>query len=139
MGKQFIGRYNRSIDNKFRLQLPPKIVEEGENDFILSCGLDGCLSVYPRSSFDKLVEKMNDFDYLDDKKRAFIRLTSGSALPVSLDSHGRISIGKDVAEQFSLSSQVTIIGVLDHFEIWNPTLYSKYIASSSLAGFGKGL
>ena len=78
-------------------------------------------------------------DYLDDKKRAFIRLTSGSALPVSLDSHGRISIGKDVAEQFSLSSQVTIIGVLDHFEIWNPTLYSKYIASSSLAGFGKGL
>lgn len=137
MGKQFIGRYNRSIDNKFRLQLPPKLVEEGESDFILSCGLDGCLSVYPRSSFDKLVEKMSEFDYLDEKKRAFVRLTSGSALPVSLDSHGRISIGKDVAEQFSLSNQVSIIGVLDHFEIWNPTLYMQYLNRSALTGFGK--
>lgn len=137
MGKQFIGRYNRSIDNKFRLQLPPKLVEEGESDFILSCGLDGCLSVYPRSSFDKLVEKMSEFDYLDEKKRAFVRLTSGSALPVSLDSHGRISLGKDVAEQFSLSGQVSIIGVLDHFEIWNPTLYMQYLNRSALTGFGK--
>lgn len=132
MGNVYLGTYNRSLDNKFRLQLPPKLLPNEEKEFVLSCGLDGCLSVYPKEGFDKLVEKMSQFDFLDDKKRAFVRLTSGSALPISLDSHGRISIGKDIAERFSLSGSVTIIGVLDHFEIWNVALYEKYLLKSSL-------
>lgn len=132
MGNVYLGTYNRSLDNKFRLQLPPKLLPNEEKEFVLSCGLDGCLSVYPKEEFDKLVEKMSQFDFLDDKKRAFVRLTSGSALPISLDSHGRISIGKDIAERFSLSGSVTIIGALDHFEIWNVALYEKYLLKSSL-------
>lgn len=132
MGNVYLGTYNRSLDNKFRLQLPPKLLPNEEKEFVLSCGLDGCLSVYPKEGFDKLVEKMSQFDFLDDKKRAFVRLTSGSALPISLDSHGRISIGKDIAERFSLSGSVTIIGALDHFEIWNVALYEKYLLKSSL-------
>ncbi len=132
MGNVYLGTYNRSLDNKFRLQLPPKLLPNEEKEFVLSCGLDGCLSVYPKEGFDKLVEKMSQFDFLDDKKRAFVRLTSGSAMPISLDSHGRISIGKDIAERFSLSGSVTVIGALDHFEIWNVALYEKYLLKSSL-------
>jgi len=132
VGNVYLGTYNRSLDNKFRLQLPPKLLPNEEKEFVLSCGLDGCLSVYPKEGFDKLVEKMSQFDFLDDKKRAFVRLTSGSAMPIGLDSHGRISIGKDIAERFSLSGSVTVIGALDHFEIWNVALYEKYLLKSSL-------
>ena len=36
------------------------------------------------------------------------------------------ALGSAIAKRYSLSSEVVIIGVLDHFEIWDKTSYEEY-------------
>ena len=44
----FMGEYSHSIDAKGRLIIPSRFREELGEEFVLTKGLDGCLSIYPR-------------------------------------------------------------------------------------------
>ena len=43
----FMGEYSHSIDTKGRLIIPSKFRELLGEEFVLTKGLDGCLSIYP--------------------------------------------------------------------------------------------
>ena len=43
----FMGEYNHTIDAKGRLIIPAKFRELLGEEFVLTKGLDGCLSIYP--------------------------------------------------------------------------------------------
>ena len=43
----FMGEYNHTIDAKGRLIIPSKFRELLGEEFVLTKGLDGCLSIYP--------------------------------------------------------------------------------------------
>ncbi len=42
----FMGEYSHTIDAKGRLIIPAKFRDELGEDFVLTKGLDGCLSIY---------------------------------------------------------------------------------------------
>ena len=44
----FMGEYSHSIDAKGRLIIPSRFRDELGDEFILTKGLDGCLSIYPQ-------------------------------------------------------------------------------------------
>ncbi len=128
---KYFGTYDRSLDEKGRLQLPPKLLEkEGDNAFYLLKGFDGCMAIYNQEGFDRYLEKLEGLDFFDDKTRAFIRATTSSIVTLKFDSHGRLFFGKAVLEAYGIKKDVTIIGCLDHFEVWDPASYARY----SLAG-----
>ena len=43
----FMGEYNHTIDAKGRLIIPSRFRELLGEEFVLTRGLDGCLSIYP--------------------------------------------------------------------------------------------
>ena len=43
----FMGEYNHTIDTKGRLIIPSKFRAQLGEEFVITKGLDGCLSIYP--------------------------------------------------------------------------------------------
>jgi MraZ protein len=113
------------------------------NRFYVLRGFEGCVSVYCQEQFDKLLEQLSSLSYLDEKARSYVRIASSSVNELEVDSHGRISLSKDLVDAYKIQNEVVIIGVIDHFEIWDKTSYTKYhdeksplfeeLASSTLA------
>ena len=54
----FMGEYSHSIDAKGRLIIPSKFREQLGEEFVLTKGLDGCLSIYPMDEWTAFEEKL---------------------------------------------------------------------------------
>ena len=54
----FIGEFLHSIDEKGRLAVPIKFRADLTQGAIVTKGLDGCLFLYTRTEWDKLVQKI---------------------------------------------------------------------------------
>ena len=54
----FMGEYNHTIDAKGRLIIPSKFRELLGEEFVLTKGLDGCLSIYPMDEWEAFEEKL---------------------------------------------------------------------------------
>ncbi len=130
MGK-FFGTYERTLDAKRRLQLPAKLVREMPDRFYALRGFEGCLSIYGEEDFARLQESLSKLSYLDATARSYIRLASGSVSELEVDAHGRITISADLAAAYGIGQNVVIIGVLDHFEVWDAAAYQKYLSERS--------
>lgn len=128
MGK-FFGTYNRSLDEKNRLQLPSKLVGEMPKSLFLVRGFEGCLMAYLSTDFDKFYEKLGTLDYFDEESRHFVRIASSSVSECDVDAHGRLLLGKDVAASYHIGKEVSIIGAIDHFEIWDASAYEEYMGN----------
>jgi MraZ protein len=124
---KFFGTYNRTLDEKNRLQIPSKLVQEMPSRFYVLRGFEGCLSIYEESEFNALLSKLEALSFLDATARTYVRLASSSASELDVDSHGRITISTELASTYHIGADVTIIGVLDHFELWDKAAYMKYL------------
>ena len=54
----FMGEYNHTIDAKGRLIIPSKFRELLGEEFVLTKGLDGCLSIYPMDEWEAFEMKL---------------------------------------------------------------------------------
>ena len=50
----FIGEYQHNLDAKGRIIIPSKFRDELNTNFILTRGLDGCLTIYSESQWEKM-------------------------------------------------------------------------------------
>lgn len=128
----YYGSYDRILDNKGRLQIPARLNKADEKIFYMLRGFDGCISIYPSKNFEALMEKLSNKDFEDEDSRAQIRIITSSINELNVDSHGRIAIPKAVLNDYRIGSEVKIIGVLDHFEIWDTLAYATYTLQHSL-------
>ena len=72
------------------------------------------------------MEKLQAKDYFDPDSRRDVRLALASVKELPVDIHGRVLLGKDTLRDNGIGHEVTIIGVLDHFEIWDSLAYARY-------------
>lgn len=124
----FFGHYEHSLDDKGRLLLPRKIKEELKDNsplYILK-GFEGCLSVYSEAEFLKLCEECEKISFNKKNSRSYLRAVLSSVIELSLDKVNRIQIPKDTLTRFHITKNVIIIGVGDHFEIWDKESYLRY-------------
>lgn len=127
----FFGTYSRTLDDKNRLQIPTKLVESMPSRFYVLRGFEGCLSVYPEENFQKLLANLQSLSFNDEANRAYIRMALSSACEMDVDSHGRIALTKQLVDDYKIGKNITIIGVLDHFEIWDEASYKQYLLTNS--------
>ena len=127
----FFGFYEHSLDDKNRLMIPRKMREEsGMKVFILK-GFDGALSVYKAVTFEKMVQDIETLPFNLKNSRDYIRTALASACELDVDKQGRIMIPTLLINKFHIGKEVVVIGVGDHFEIWNKELYEKYESETS--------
>ena len=137
----FIGSYFHSIDEKGRLVIPSKLRDElGSKAYILK-GFDGTLSIYKESSFLELVEKLQKLPFNKKKARAYLRVQLASACELDIDRQGRALLPTQLLAKYNIGKEVTVVGALDHIEVWNKAEFEEYekSADSSFEDFAEEL
>jgi MraZ protein len=125
----FRGHFRHTIDPKGRLSIPAKfrdVLREGGNDRLVMAPNGTSLDVYPEDKWRELEERLNTLPKLDQDRRRFQHVYLSAGLDVMLDPHGRIQILQDYRERGALAKNVVIIGMMDHFEIWDEDRWSHY-------------
>ena len=116
----FFGEYEHAIDDKSRLTLPARFRAVLADGVFLTKGLDGCVDVYPRETWNvKVVERIGSLDSLLPEARTLQRHFFGAATEDVPDKQGRVHLPAPLVRHANLSKDVTLIGNNDHLEIWD--------------------
>ena len=127
----FYGQKEAAIDDKGRLVLPAIYRYEITGQTCFVCyGLDGCMELYPQSIFEKIEANFssNSFE-TDAKARRVKRVFLSNSFNVQIDSHNRILLPKSLIEKTHTNKKVVILGIGDHLQIWDQTMYEKISVS----------
>lgn len=123
-----MGEYNHTIDAKGRLIIPAKFREALGEEFVLTKGLDGCLSIYPMDEWKIFEEKLKVLPLTDKNARAFVRFFVAGATSCELDRQGRILVPGTLREFAGLEKEVVLTGNLTRIEVWSK---EKWIQNSN--------
>lgn len=124
------GTFRRSVDDKQRVGIPRRLrmgLTTAEPTVLyLAPGTDGSLALYSEAEFARLGERLAAASPTGPNVRAFSRLFYAQAQPVEVDAQGRIRVPPELAELAKITSEVVLVGVRDHLELWNPTSWDQY-------------
>ena len=123
----FMGEYHHNIDEKGRLIMPSKFRDALGDSFIVTRGMDSCLFVYPKESWDNLTNELNQLSFTKKDVRAFQRFFLSGATMCEFDKQGRINITTPLADYATLSKECVIIGVNDRIEIWAKEKFDNFL------------
>ena len=87
----FMGEYNHTIDAKGRMIIPAKFRELLGEEFVLTKGLDGCLSIYPMDEWEAFEQKLRALPLTNKNARTFSRFFVAGATTCELDKQGEFS------------------------------------------------
>lgn len=121
----FMGEYNHSIDEKGRLIIPSRFRELLGEEFILTKGLDGCLSIFPQEEWEPFVEKLRSLPLASKDARTFSRFFVSGACICNLDKQGRILVPPTLREFAGLQKDVVLAGNLNRIEVWSKEAWSR--------------
>ena len=121
----FMGEYNHIIDAKGRLIIPARFRELLGEEFILTKGLDGCLSIYPMDAWEAFETKLRALPLTNKNARTFTRFFVAGATNCELDRQGRILVPQTLREFADLEKEVVLTGNLDRIEIWSKEKWSE--------------
>jgi MraZ protein len=131
----FKGQETYSIDNKGRVNIPAKMRKslspEANDTFVITRGVDKCVVAYPYDEWRKYEEKFEKLNQYDEKNRYFLRVLLMWSEEVKIDAQQRITIPKILSEFASIDAKVSIIGMIDHIEFWNPDIFNSYIGEQN--------
>lgn len=125
----FFGRYERSLDAKGRLILPPRLRESFRPTAYLTAYLDGCLALWTADEFERQWAEMEASQHRGTRERIVARLWSSGIDEIQLDSQSRFPIASHLREYARLDgeSEVFIVGAMNRLEIWNPDEWQRRI------------
>ena len=127
----FFGNYQHSLDTKGRVFIPAKFREGLEDSFMLTKGLDDCLIAYSFVEWDKFTRNLEKVPFTDVDARELRRQIYSSAIECEQDKQGRILINTDLRDLVGLTKDVSFVGTMDNFEIWDQ---QKWIESKQKFG-----
>ena len=115
----FMGEYNHTIDAKGRLIIPSRFRELLGEEFVLTRGLDGCLSIYPMDEWVAFEEKLRALPLTNKDARTFSRFFVAGATTCQLDKQGRILVPQTLRQFAGLDKDVVLTGNLNRIEVWS--------------------
>jgi MraZ protein len=129
---RFRGRYNFSIDEKGRINIPAKfrklLTPEAEETFVICRAPDNCLWAYPKDEWERFEDKLLSMPMSREVNR-FQRTLQNTLADTTLDKQGRISLTQYQMEIAGITKDVSIIGRGDNLEIWDRKRFEEYTGS----------
>lgn len=123
----FMGEYHHNIDEKGRLIMPSKFRYDLGETFVVTRGIDSCLFVYPKETWNNITSKLNELSFTKKDVRSFQRFFLSAATICEFDKQGRINITSPLADYADLTKECVIIGVNDRIEIWSKDNFDKFL------------
>lgn len=121
----FTGSYERTLDGKGRLVLPPKVRSKlPEGGFLVP--LNGCLGLYPAEAFKDLVDRMTARVRNEQMPADALVAITSSAEEVELDAQGRIGLPPRLRSRAAIdTNDVVVVGASNHVQIWNTARWAE--------------
>jgi MraZ protein len=125
----FIGEYHCKLDVKGRMLIPSdmrkQLSPEDQGQFVISRGVDDCLSMYTSSEWGVVMSKLRKLNRFKAKDRKFARMFQKGATKVAADGSGRVLLPKDLLGWAGIKKEVVIVANVDLWEIWDKQSYEK--------------
>jgi transcriptional regulator MraZ len=112
------GAYDHTLDDKGRVSLPAKHRSELGDTLVLWPGLDGQINVYPLAVWKTVADNVAAQNQALRSVRDLTRILH-TATECQVDRQGRILIPPSLRTGAQLDTDVVILGVHDHVEIWS--------------------
>jgi len=135
----FMGEYSHIIDAKGRLIVPSKFRELLGDEFVLTKGLDGCLSIYPMDEWKAFEEKLKALPLTNKNARTFSRFFVAGATACELDKQGRILVPATLREFAGLEKDVILTGNITRIEIWSKAKWSENSNYDDMDAIAEGM
>lgn len=135
----FMGEYSHTIDAKGRLIIPSKFRELLGEEFVLTKGLDGCLSIYPMDEWTAFEEKLKALPLTNKNARTFSRFFVSGATSCELDKQGRILIPATLREFAGLEKDVVLTGNITRIEIWSKEKWAENSSYDDMDAIAEGM
>ena len=135
----FMGEYNHTIDAKGRLIIPSKFRELLGEEFVLTKGLDGCLSIYPMTEWEVFEKKLRALPLTNKNARTFSRFFVAGATMCELDKQGRILVPQTLREFAGLDKDVVLTGNLERIEVWSKEKWSENCDYDDMDAIAQGM
>ena len=127
----FIGEFHHNIDDKKRLIIPSKFREELGDEFVITRGIENCLYVYSKTSWDEITHKLGTLPFTKKNARSFNRFFLSGATVAEFDKNGRVLITSPQLSYAEITKECVIIGVGDRLEIWSHEKWNDFYSSAS--------
>lgn len=129
------GTFERSLDEKQRVALPKplrdQLCSEQSNTFFVAPGNDKCLALYSCTAFQELADRLTKLSSGQSDVRNFLRIFYSQAESLEADKQGRIRLPARLVTFAGLESQVVVVGVRDHAEIWQAERWQQIVAANA--------
>ena len=125
------GRNTVSLDPKGRLAIPSRFrmafPEDQQNDIILTRGFDPCITGYYSDSWKEFQEIFYDNELSQEEMDLIEREFVGRKQESTFDKQGRVTLPPHLVKYAHLDglNEVTVIGIRNRIEIWNPNVYDE--------------
>ena len=126
--KMLFGSFEHQLDEKGRIILPSKLRTALSEKLYIIKGYEGCLSVFCEKDFENYIKKIQELPYNEKLTRDVVRVAMSSVSELIVEKQFRIQLPKEVIERYKISKELTIVGVIDHIEIWNRDKWVEYLA-----------
>jgi MraZ protein len=128
------------LDAKGRMTVPTKhrdaLDAQCERRLTLTRHPDGCLLLFPRPVWESHRERLAA---LPISARAWTRIFIGNACDVDMDATGRILIAPELRSAAALSREVMLLGMGNHFEIWDAGILAAKEQAAIAAGMPESI
>jgi MraZ protein len=129
------GTYQCSLDEKSQLTLPRALRDQLDSDdtVLLSPGPDKCLWLTNSAHLERLGERLDQSQAHEADVRVFKRLYFAQTEKLTVNSDGRVSIPERLAQFAGLHQELVLVGIDDHFELWDAARWRQYTQQKSAA------
>jgi MraZ protein len=127
------GTYQCSLDEKGQLTLPRAIRDQfgGCDTVLLSPGPDKCLWLTNQPHLERLGERLEQSQANEADVRVFKRLYFAQTEKLPVNGEGRVGIPERLAQFAGLHQEVVLVGIDDHFEVWDAARWRQYTQQKS--------
>jgi MraZ protein len=128
----FVGRYDRSVDLKGRVILPPRLRSAFDTTGgYLAPHEDGCISLWTDAEFSEEARRQHERENEGETARHEVREWFSHVSRIELDRQYRLPIPPDLRQHASLETDVLLVGVHDRVELWSKERWDARRGSGS--------
>lgn len=130
----FQGASSLSLDAKGRLSVPTRhrdaLTAMAEGQITITKHPHGCLMIFPRPEWLKFRDRIAE---LPMSAQWWKRIFLGNAQDVEMDGTGRVLVAPELREAVKLTKEVVLLGMGNHFELWDRATYEAQEAEAMQA------
>ncbi|MDR2154431.1 MAG: division/cell wall cluster transcriptional repressor MraZ [Burkholderiaceae bacterium] len=131
----FQGASSLNLDAKGRFSVPTRhrdvLVAVAAGALTMTKHPHGCLMVFPRPEWEKFRERIAQ---LPMSAQWWKRIFLGNAMDVEMDGTGRVLVSPELRTAAGLTREVMLLGMGQHFELWDKAAYETKEAEAMQAG-----